>query len=95
MNPFLPPTWDAVSRNARLLAEDWRAGSALLRYFIASQLASGAGVGVCSLGSLAARLAHVPVAATGLLAAAALCCLHTVATWNLLKRRFRVRYEVW
>lgn len=95
MNIFLPPTRDAVKRNARLLAEDWKAASAMKRYFIASQLASGALLGACSAASVVAVVAQRPGLNAGLLAAAALCFVHTLATWNVLKRRFQVRYEVW
>lgn len=95
MNPFLPPSREDVRRNLHLLVEDWKSGSPLRRYFIASQLASGVLVGACSIGSIVAGMARLPVANFGLLAVAGLCLLHTVATWNLLKRQFQVRYEIW
>jgi hypothetical protein len=95
MNALLPPTRDYIRRNLALLAADWKAGSTLGRYFIASQLLSGFLVGLCSLASIATGIAGLPAANMGLLAAAALCFVHTFATWNVLKRRFQVRYEVW
>jgi hypothetical protein len=95
MNPFLPPTRDYVKRNMRLLAEDWAGGTFARRYFIASQLASGLLLGTCSLASIAAGIAGWPEGNLGLLGVAALCFVQTIATWNVLKRRFQVRYEVW
>lgn len=95
MNLLLPPSREHFRRNARLLAADWKAGGAQLRYFIASQLASGVLVGACSLASVAAGLAGLNAVHLALLGAAALSLVHTVSTWNILKRRFGVRYEVW
>jgi hypothetical protein len=95
MSPFLPPTRAAVQRNFRLLVEDWRAAPAVARYFIASQFASGILLGACSSGSVAAAFAGLPGPGRLLLGAAALCFVHSVSTWALLKRRFGVRYEVW
>ena len=92
---LLPPTRDYVARNARLLAADWAAGNALTRYFIASQLLSGLLVGVCSLASIVAGIAELPGLYLGLLGVAAICFVHTVGTWNVLKRRCGVKYEVW
>ena len=95
MNAFLPPGWDEVRRNARLLVEDWQAGSPLRRYFIASQLLSGVLLAACSLASIVAGLAGLPSVNFGLLTVAGLCFVHTVVSWNVLKRRFQVRYDVW
>jgi len=95
VNPFFPPTREYLKRNARLLAADWQAGSTLRRYFIASQLLSGFLLGACSLASIAATLAGLPSVNFGLLGVATLCFVHTVVSWNVLKRRFQVRYEVW
>lgn len=95
MNFLLPPSRENLARNARLLAEDWAAGAALTRYFIASQLLSAALVGVCSLAGIAAGAAGYTGLYLGLLGVAALCLVHTVATWTVLKRRCGVRYEVW
>jgi hypothetical protein len=67
----------------------------LQRYFIASQLLSGLLLGACSIASIAAGLAQLPAANLGLLAVAGLCFVHTIVSWNVLKRRFQVRYEVW
>lgn len=95
MSPFLPPTRAAVRRNLQLLAEDWRSARPLPRYFIASQFASGLLLGVCSLASIAAGIAGLSGTSQLLLGAAALCFVHSVSTWNLLKQRFQVRYEIW
>jgi hypothetical protein len=84
-----------VMRNLRLLAGDWRAASAQARYFIASQLLSCLLLAACALGAVASAAAGDSVAYTGLVVAAGACLVHTVATWLLLKRRFRVRYAIW
>jgi hypothetical protein len=95
MHRLLPPTWGNLKRNVRLLAADWHAGGPLLRYFIASQLASGALLGLCSIGSVVAAIAGWQATNLQLLGAAAICLVHSVGTWNILKRRFQVRYEIW
>jgi hypothetical protein len=95
MKFLLPPSRADVTRNARLLVEDWRGGGPLQRYFIASQVASGMLVGVCSVAAIAAGIAGLPGVNARLLGAAALCFVHTAATWHVLKTRFQVRYEVW
>ncbi len=95
MNVPQPPSTRDLLRNARLLAEDWRASGALRRYFIASQLASGALMGLCALASIvAACLGHLPTY-LGLLAASGICLAHTLRTSRVLRDRFGVRYEVW
>jgi hypothetical protein len=94
MNVPQPPSTRDLLRNARLLGEDWRASGALRRYFIASQLASAALMGLCALASVvAAWLGHLPTY-FGLLAASAVCFAHTAGTWRVLKQRFGVRYEM-
>jgi hypothetical protein len=94
MNVPQPPSTRDLLRNARLLVEDWRASGVLRRYFIASQLASGALMGLCALASIvAAWLGHLPTY-FGLLAVSAICFAHTAATWRVLKQRFGVRYEM-
>lgn len=95
MNIQLPPTRADVTRNAQLLVEDWRTGDFVRRYFIASQLASGLLVGVCSIAALVAAVAGLTTVNAGLLGAAALCFVHTLVTWHVLKTRFQVRYEIW
>lgn len=95
MNRFVPPTRADVARNARLLVEDWRAGGALQRYYMASQFASGVLVGACSVTGLAAGLAGFSAENVQLLGAATVCFAHTVVTWKILKTRFRVRYAIW
>jgi hypothetical protein len=95
MNFLLPPSRESLLRNARLLAADWATGNALRRYFIVSQLLSGVLLGACSLASIVAGLAGLPAVYLGLLAAAAICLVHTVGTWSVLKRTHGVRYEVW
>ncbi|HUR41866.1 MAG TPA: hypothetical protein VM240_11950 [Verrucomicrobiae bacterium] len=91
---LLPPSRDGLLRNARLLLEEWRAAAWLPRYFMLSQALSGALLALCSLGSLAAGLAGRVELYLGLLAAGALCLVHTIATFGVLKRRFKVRYEI-
>ena len=95
MGFFLPPSWRSLRANAGLLAAEWKAAGATARYFIASQLLSGVMLGLCALASLVAGALGETAAYLGLLGAAALCFVHTFASWNVLKTRFRVRYEVW
>lgn len=95
MKFLLPPSREHLSRNVRLLAAHWKSGGPQMRYFIASQLLSGMLLGVCSLAGIVAGLAGLTATNLALLGAAAACLLHTVSTWNVLKRRFQVRYEVW
>lgn len=91
---LLPPSRDSLLRNARLLREEWRAAAWLPRYFMVSQGLSGALLALCSLGSLAAGFAGRADAYFGLLICAALCLEHTLATFEVLKQRFNVRYEI-
>lgn len=91
---LLPPSRDGLLRNVRLLGSEWRSAAWLPRYFMASQLVSGVLLGACSLGSMAAGLAGQVGLYLGLLAAAAICFVHTLATWGVLKRRFHVRYDM-
>lgn len=95
MGFFPPPSWRSLRANAGLLAAEWKAAGGLARYFIASQALSALLLGLCSLASLVAGLLGLTALYLGLLAAAALCGVHTFATWSVLKARFRVRYEVW
>lgn len=95
MSFFLPPSAEDFRRNAQLLAAEWKAGSTELRYFIASQLLSGLLLGACSLASIAAGIAGLDLVHRGLLGAAGLCLVLSLSTWDVLKRRFQVRYEVW
>lgn len=91
---LLPPTRDGVLRNLRVVWSEWQAAAWLPRYFMVSQALSCVLLGACSLGSLAAGLAGRPDVYLGLLAAAGLCLVHTMATFGVLKRRFNVRYEI-
>jgi hypothetical protein len=95
MNMLMPPSRANLVRNARLMAEDFRAGTALRRYFMVSQMASGTLLGACSAFGIAAGLAGLTGVYLGLLGAAGLCLVHSVGTWNVLKRRYQVRYQVW
>lgn len=95
MDFFLPPSWRSVRANAALIAAEWKAAGAAARYFIASQLLSGLLLGLCALASLVAGLLGETATYLGMLAAAALCGVHTFASWSVLKARFRVRYELW
>lgn len=89
-----PPTIAPMRANLRLLARQWASASALQRYYIASQLVSGVLLGVLSMLSVAAVLGGVRETGLGLLAAAALCLVHTLASWSVLRKRYKVRYEV-
>ena len=80
--------------NLRLLSLDWNGAAAVQRYFMLSQLVSGVLLGVASLASVAANLAGHQALGLQLLAAASLCFVHTLFSWNVLRRRFKVRYEV-
>jgi len=95
MSFLLPPSGASVRQNLRLLAVEWQGAGLLTRYYMASQMLSAGLLGLCSLASIAAVVAGLTVTYLGLLAAAALCFVHTFATWNVLKTRCRVRYEVW
>jgi hypothetical protein len=88
------PTILAMQTNFRLLRLDWTAATALQRYFMASQLGSGFLLGLVSLLSVAAMLAGVRETGLGLLAAATLCLVHTLASWAVLRKRYKVRYAV-
>ena len=88
-----PPSWRSVRVNIRLLLAEWRAAEPAARYFIASHLLSAVLLGLSSLAALAAGFAGLPLIYFGLLAAAALCAAQAAATWTVLKRRFRVRFE--
>lgn len=94
MSFLLPPSGASLRENLRVLATEWRGAGLLTRYFMASQLLSAGLLGLCSLASVAALLAGLTATYLGLLAAAALCCVHTLATWHVLKARCRVRYDV-
>lgn len=95
MRFLLPPSVESLRHNARLLAIEWKESGSLRRYFMASQLLSALLLGLCSLAGFAAGLAGMPGVYLGFLGAATLCFVHTLATWQVLKTRFRVRYEVW
>lgn len=95
MNFLLPPSGRSVRTNAQLLVAEWKAAGLAARYFMASQILSALLLGACSLAGLVAGIAGLPWTYLGLLAAAALCAVHTFATWSVLKTRFRVRYEIW
>lgn len=95
MSFLLPPSRSSLAENARRLAAEWKSAGALVRYFIASQLLSGVLVGACALAAVPAAVAGLSSLYGGLLGAACACLVHTVVTWNVLKRRFAVRYEVW
>lgn len=83
-----------MRENLRLLRHDWSGASALQRYFMASQMGSGLMLGFVSLLSFAAMMSGERDVGLGLLAAAALCFVHTLASWGVLRRRYKVRYEV-
>jgi len=94
MNILQPPTRANVIQNLRLLADDWRLGGSLARYFMASQLLSMVLMAVCAAGSILAIVAEDFVAYLGLLAVSGICFVHTVGTWGVLRRRFFVRYQL-
>jgi len=89
-----PPSSASLRQNLRLLADDWRLGGPMARYFMASQMASLALMALCAAGSILAIVAEDLRAYLGLLAASAICLVHTVGTWAVLKRRFFVRYQL-
>lgn len=93
MSLLLPPSGASLRQNLRLLAVEWQGAGLLTRYFMASQMLSAGLLGVCSLASIAALVAGLTATYLGLLAAAAVCCVHTIATWHVLKTRCRVRYQ--
>ena len=94
MNILLPPSRTTIVQNLRLLVDDWRLGSATARYFMASQMLSLGLMALCAAGSILAIVAEDTGAYLGLLAASALCLVHTLGTWGVLKRRFFVRYQL-
>ena len=94
MNILLPPSRTHLIQNLRLLADDWRLGGGMARYFMASQMLSMALVALCAAGSVLAIVAEDLPAYLGLLAASGLCLVHTIGTWTVLKRRFFVRYQL-
>jgi hypothetical protein len=94
MNILQPPSRASVIQNLRLLADDWRLGSPMARYFMVSQMVSMALMAVCAAGSILAIVAENLPAYLGLLAVSGICFVHTVGSWNVLKRRFFVRYQL-
>lgn len=94
MNILQPPSRASLVQNLRLLAEDWRLSGGMGRYFMASQMLSMALMALCAAGSILAIVAEDLPAYLGLLAASAICFVHTVGTWTVLKRRFFVRYQL-
>jgi hypothetical protein len=94
MHDLMPPSPGTLVRNARLLADDWRASGALARYFMASQVLSMVLMTLCACASAAAIVVDDLDAYLRLLAASALCLAHTMGTWQVLRRRFFVRYEL-
>jgi hypothetical protein len=94
MNILQPPSRASLAQNLRLLADDWRLGSGIARYFMVSQMLSLALMALCAAGSILAIIAEDLSAYLGLLAASAICFVHTVGTWTVLRRRFFVRYQL-
>jgi hypothetical protein len=94
MNILLPPTRASLASNLRLLRDDWRLSGWTARYFMASQMLSLGLMALCAAGSIVAIVAEDLGAYLGLLAASAICFVHTVTTWSVLKRRFFVRYQL-
>lgn len=95
MPPLLPPSLAEMRQNLSLIAADWRAGSGLARYFMASQLVSGFLLLACSLVSMGAGMAGDPRTSLLALVAASVCFVQSLGAFSVLKRRFQVRYEVW
>jgi hypothetical protein len=94
MNILLPPSRQSLAQNYRLLADDWRLSGTLARYFMASQMVSMVLMAVCAAASMLSLVADDLRSYLGLLGAAAICFVHTVGTWRVLKRRFFVRYQL-
>ena len=94
MNILQPPSRASLVQNLRLLLEDWRLSGWMGRYFMASQMLSLALMALCAAGSILAIVAEDLTAYLGLLAASAICLVHTAGTWAVLKRRFFVRYQL-
>lgn len=95
MPPLLPPSLAEMRQNLKLIAADWRAGNRVARYYMASQLVSGALLLTCSVASMGAGLAGDPRTSLLALVAASVCFVQSLGTFSVLKRRFQVRYEVW
>ena len=95
MPSLLPPSWNALLRNSRLLAEDWRGRGALARWYMASQLLSTLLTAVCAIGASLAVVVEDWGLYLGLLGASALGLVHTLGTGRLLRRRYLVRYSLW
>lgn len=95
MPPLLPPSFADMRQNFRLIIADWRAASGLARYFMVSQLVSGALLLLCSLASMGAGALGDPRSSLLALAAASVCFVQSLGAFSVLKRRFQVRYEVW
>jgi len=94
MNILQPPSRASLVQNLRLLREDWHLSGWMARYFMASQMLSLWLMALCAAGSILAIVAEDLGAYLGLLAASAICFVHTVGTWAVLKRRFFVRYQL-
>lgn len=94
MNFLIPPSREHVKANLRLLAADWGQGNALMRYFVVSLVAGGVVSLACSAASLLSLVLDQKIAAIGFVCVAGATLLHAVGTWNLLKRRYQVRFAV-
>lgn len=95
MPPLLPPSLAEMRQNLHLILADWKAGTALVRYFMASQFVSGLLLLACSLGSMAVGIAGDTRSSLLLLAAGGACFVQSLGTFLVLKRRYQIRYEVW
>jgi succinate dehydrogenase/fumarate reductase cytochrome b subunit len=95
MNFLMPPSREEMTQNLRLLAADWRQGGALMRYFVISQMVATTFSVLCSAGSFAALAFGQGIVALGLVCVAGACLFHAIGTWNVLKRRYQVRFAVW
>jgi hypothetical protein len=94
MNFPLPPQRHRLIYNARQFVADWQMAGALARFFMLSQVLSCVLMAVCAAGAAVAAVAGQVGPYLGLLAASAICFAQTLGAWNVLKRRFLVRYEL-
>jgi hypothetical protein len=90
-----PPTFASLKQNLSLLVADWRKGTVLMRYFVISQVAATLLSIGCSAACFVALALDAKITALGLVCLSGACLFHAVGTWNVLKRRYQVRFVAW
>ena len=81
--------------NLIALGAEWKRANSSMRYYLASHVAANALMAALSIASMVLGAMGRGSTQLMLLGVAVLCGVQALVSWNVLERRYKIRYSLW